>query len=122
MSRRLKIPDVHDARAALWAWRALRRVRAQLRAGAVRHVAIPAPPRVKPRAGRAVKVVLAREEPSCLERALVLQRWLLAHGVAKDVVVGTHGGSRGNFLAHAWIDGEPQPNGPRYVEITRLRP
>jgi hypothetical protein len=113
-------PDVHDARAGLWAWRALRSVRAQLRAGAIRDVQVPTPPRVRPTAARAVRLVLAREEPSCLERALVLQRWLLAQGVARDVVVGTQGTATGAFAAHAWLDGEPLQSG--YIEMTRLTP
>ena len=116
----MRVPDLHDARAGLWAWRAVRTVRAQLRAGAVRNVRVPDPPRVRPRAARAVRIVLAREEPSCLERALVLQRWLLSQGIRKDVVIGTSGGMRKAFTAHAWIDGEPLP--APYVEMTRLHP
>ena len=115
-------PDVHDARAGLWTWRALRSVRAQLRAGAMRDVEVPAPPEIRGTATRAVRLVLARQEPSCLERALVLQRWLLAQGVERDVVVGTHGGAGGSFEAHAWLEGEPLPPGRSYVEMTRLTP
>ncbi|WP_028065229.1 lasso peptide biosynthesis B2 protein [Solirubrobacter soli] len=115
-------PDVHDARAGLWAWRALRSVRAQLRAGAMRDVQVPAPPEVRGTAARAVRLVLARQEPSCLERALVLQRWLLATGEARDVVVGTRGSAQGTFEAHAWLEGETLPAGGRYVELTRLAP
>jgi hypothetical protein len=115
-------PDVHDARAGLWAWRALRSVRVQLRAGRMRDVEVPAPPRVRASATRAVRVVLAREEPSCLERALVLQRWLLTQGIARDVVVGTSGASAGTFEAHAWLDGEALPPGRSYIEMTRLTP
>lgn len=118
----MKVPDVHDARAGLWAWRALRSVRGQLRGGAMRDVHVPDPPGVRPRAARAVRIVLAREEPSCLERALVLQRWLLAQGIAKDVVVGTNGSTPGTFTAHAWLEGESLPAGTRYIEMTRLRP
>jgi hypothetical protein len=115
-------PKIADARAGLWAWRALRSARAQLRNGVVRDVRLPEPPPVPPAAARAVRVVLRRESPSCLERALVLQRWLAAHGDARDVVVGTEGGAKGNFAAHAWLDGEPQPAGRRYVEMIRLSP
>lgn len=117
----MKVPTVADARAGLWAWRALRTARARLADGEVRDVLLPAPPAVPQRAGRAVRVVLRRQEPSCLERALVLQRWLTAHGVVKDVVVGTQGNSRTEFKAHAWVDGEPQGD-LAYVEILRLAP
>jgi hypothetical protein len=115
-------PDIGDARAAWWTWRALRSARHQLRAGAVRDVQIPRPPDVPEPAARAVRLVLRRESPSCLERALVLQRWLAARGDPRDVVVGTEGGARGDFTAHAWLDGEPQPDGHRYTEMIRLSP
>jgi hypothetical protein len=114
-------PRTADARAALWTWRALRAARAQLRAGAVRDVRLPAPPAVDPRAARAVRGVLSREAPTCLERALVLQRWLAAHGVEREVVVGTSG-TGSAFAAHAWLDGESLPPGRSFVELIRLSP
>jgi hypothetical protein len=52
----------------------------------------------------------------------VVQRWLLAHGVERDVVVGTYGGMRSGFAAHAWIDGEPSPDNRHYTELIRLSP
>jgi hypothetical protein len=88
----------------------------------MRAVRVTAPPRVHPSAARAVRRVLSREQPSCLERALVLQRWLLAHGDARDVVVGTRGNGSGAFEAHAWLEGEPLPSGAAFAELTRLRP
>lgn len=112
-------PDIHDARAALWTWRALRSTRAQLAAGAVRDVFVPTPPVLPDGSARAVRQVLARVEPSCLERSLVLQRWLAAHGRPLDVVIGTRGGSGGDFAAHAWLESEPQDT---YIEMTRLAP
>ena len=69
-----------------------------------------------------MRVVLSRRDPSCLERSLVLQRWLAAHGDPRDVVVGTEGGARTSFTAHAWLEGEPQPDGHNYVEMIRLAP
>jgi hypothetical protein len=69
-----------------------------------------------------VRVALWRLRPSCLERSLVVQRWLAAHGIARDVVVGTHGGPSGEFSAHAWLDGAADGCAGRYVEITRLAP
>ncbi len=87
-------PDIADARAAWWAWRALRTARASLRNGEVRGVRVPAPPPVNASAARAVRRVLRWTGASCLERSLVLQRWLAAHGVARDVIVGTEGSAR----------------------------
>ena len=115
-------PDTADARAAWWAWRALRTARACLRDGEVRGVRVPAPPPVSGSAARAVRIVLDVSRASCLERSLVLQRWLAAHGVARDVILGTEGTTLSGFSAHAWIDGDPQPPGRSYVELLRLSP
>jgi hypothetical protein len=115
-------PSLADARAGAWAWQALRSVRRQLRAGAVRGVHAPAPPALPIAASRAVRVTLALGRSSCLERSLVLQRWLAAHGIERDVVVGTHGAAGSEFTAHAWIDGTPQRADRRYVEMIRLAP
>src|SRR4051794_20434432 len=109
-------PTIHDARAALWTWRAVRSARTQLRAGAVRDVRVPPPPAIPSFAGRAVRRMLA-DRASCLEQALVLQRWLVANGVERDVIVGTSGSRTGDFVAHAWVDGEFLPEEPAYVEM-----
>jgi hypothetical protein len=114
-------PRRADLRAAVWAWRALRSTRVQLREGAVRGVRVPAAPPLPAAAIRGVRVVLRRLEPSCLERALVIQRWLATQGIERDVVVGTHGGA-GDFSAHAWVDGTPQDGQHDYVEMIRLAP
>jgi hypothetical protein len=118
----VKVPNAADARAAWWTWRALRSARAQLRGGAVRDVVLLDPPRVAGRATRAVKVVLKRQDPSCFERALVLQRWLAAHGIPKDLIVGTQGSASSGFKAHAWLEGESLPAGEQYAELLRLPP
>jgi hypothetical protein len=115
-------PDSADVRAAWWTWRALRAARPQLRDGAIRDVRLAAPPPIAGSAVRALRLVFALQRPSCLERALVLQRWLVGQGIARDVIVGTEGGASRRFTAHAWLEGEPQPPGRRYVEILRLAP
>lgn len=112
-------PGIRTLRAAWWTDRALRRARADLRDGALRNVGLPAPPALPPGAERGVRAVLRRREPSCLERSLVLQRWLAAQGDPRDVVIGTTGAS--GFEAHAWLDGE-DAGVARYTEITRLPP
>ena len=115
-------PDIADARAAWWTWRALRTARTRLRDGEVRDVRVPVPPPVDASGARAVRLVLRATNASCLERSLVLQRWLAGHGVARDVIVGTAGNAHSGFAAHAWIDGEAQPPGSSYVELIRLSP
>ena len=106
--------------AAGWAVLAVRSARAQLRAGPIYDVRVPDPPALPRRAERGVMGVLRRLEPSCLERSLVLQRWLAAQGEQRTVVVGVS--SPREFAAHAWLEGEPLPAGSDYHEIARLAP
>ena len=78
--------------------------------------AVKAPPELAASAGRGVDAILRRQDPTCLERALVLQSWLAAHGEPTDVVIGVTG-MEGGFSAHAWLDGE-SPGG--FEELTRV--
>jgi hypothetical protein len=111
--------DLATLRAALWTVRALVQARWRLRRGLGRSVA--APPRLPRAAGRGVRGVLRRWPATCLERALVLQRWEAAHGSPRPVVIGVRGRAEG-FRAHAWLDGEPDPAAAEYQELARLEP
>lgn len=113
-------PDVATLRAAWWAQRALHGARRQLQGGALEAVALPAPPRLPREAARGVQALLRRREHSCLEGALVLQRWLAAHGDPRDVVIGVSAPGA-SFAAHAWLDGDPATTGT-YRELRRLQP
>ena len=106
--------------AAGWAVLAVRSTRRQLRDGPMYEVKVPDPPALPRRAERGVQAVLRRLEPSCLERSLVLQRWLAVHGDARTVVVGVSAPS--DFRAHAWLEGEPLPAGSDFHEIARIAP
>lgn len=117
MSRR---PDVPTLRAAWWAWRALRSARRQLRARPPDAVELPRLPSLPGEAGRGVRAVVRREPTTCLERALVLQRWRAAHGDPQDVVVGVVA-PRAGFRAHAWLADEPH-EAEGYAELLRIRP
>ncbi len=120
MTRRL--PRLCELRAAWWAFRALRAARGGLAAGELVAVPMPAPASLPSAAVRGVEVVLRRRRHTCLEGALVRQRWLAAHGVRRDVVVGVTAPSTG-FEAHAWVDGPVGPCTPApWHELTRLKP
>jgi hypothetical protein len=116
MSRR---PRISDLRAAWWAHRALRATRRRLAAGEMEVTAF-APPALPASAARGVEALLRRSTPTCLEAALVRQRWLSAHGVIRDVVIGVTAPSDG-FKAHAWLasPGETGSSQP-WHELTRL--
>jgi hypothetical protein len=94
-------PRICELRAGWWAYRCLHDVRRHLAAGRA-EVGL-APPAVSAAAVRGVEAVLRRARPTCLEAALVRQRWLSAHGVRRDVVIGVTAPSEG-FRAHAWLE------------------
>ncbi len=102
-------------RAAWWAYAALRDLRRQLRENSdIRTVAVRNLPN---RAAVERSRLRTGETAPCLERSLVVQRWLAAHGVQCEIVIGV-GGSSSDFRAHAWLDCDP--DGAGYGEILRL--
>jgi hypothetical protein len=69
-----------------------------------------------------VDAVLRRLPSTCLERALVLQRWRAAQGDGCDVVIGV-AGNHSDFRAHAWLDDErSRADLEEFRELVRLRP
>jgi Transglutaminase-like superfamily len=117
----LRSLDVPTLRAAWWTHRALRKVRADLQAKGLDYEPAPAPPTVPDHARRGVLAVLRRQSSTCLERALVLQRWHAAQGHDRDVVIAVKGPTV-DFAAHAWLDGEPDGDVTRFSELMRLPP
>src|SRR5690348_16415291 len=77
-----------NARAALWAHTALRRSKRQLAARGLEGTYVTPPPRLPASARTGVLAVVRRRPHTCLERALVLQRWEADHGAASDVIIG----------------------------------
>jgi Transglutaminase-like superfamily len=109
--------DPASLRAALWALLALRRTRRSLRRERFSDVSVSPPPRLPGRARRGVDAVLRRWDPTCLERALVLQAWEREHGGSRDVVIGVRGSGQ-TLTAHAWLDGESDLGS--YEELIRV--
>jgi hypothetical protein len=118
---KLRNVDLPTLRAAWWTHRALKRVRADLRANGLEYGPPPAPPDLPSSAGRGIFAVLRRQPSTCLERALVLQRWDTAHGNDRDVIVAVRGNQL-DFAAHAWLDGEPDGDVDSFSELLRLPP
>ena len=109
-------------RAAWWALRAMRRARKDLKTAGLQ-AKVAAPPRLPWGARFGVIGVLDRADPTCLERALVLQKWLEAHDVLRDVVIGVKNDEGGKVAAHAWVEGvTPYVESVQYREIHRLAP
>jgi hypothetical protein len=113
--------DPASLRGALWAAGALRKTRRALRKGRFTDVEVSSPPTLPPRAGRGVRAVLRRSDPTCLERALVLQAWETAQGGPRDVVIGVRG-SGDALAAHAWLEGERNGDLGQYEELMRVPP
>jgi hypothetical protein len=111
--------DPASLRAAWWAFFALRRTRRALRRDRVTDVFVAVPPRLPSRAARGVNAVLRRWDPTCLERALVLQAWERAHGGQRDVVIGVRGSGEA-MAAHAWLEGERNGDLGSYEELMRV--
>lgn len=106
-----------EVRAAWWAYRCLRQTRRGLAAG---HADVcVAPPALPAAAVRGVEAVLRRARPTCLEAALVRQRWLKGQGMLRDVVIGVTAPSDG-FKAHAWLDDPSVSAHEPWHELTRL--
>jgi hypothetical protein len=115
---RRRPPRISELRAAWWTYRCLRDVRRRLAAG--RTDVRVAPPALPAAAVRGVEAVLRRVRSTCLEAALVRQRWLRAHGVLCDVVIGVAAPSDG-FRAHAWLENPCEPTACQpWHELTRL--
>jgi hypothetical protein len=83
---------------------------------------LPRLPDLPVHAERGVVAVLRRLPHTCLERALVLQRWKAAHGDLRDVVIGVRGPGA-EFGAHAWLAGDPyELEAGGFHELRRVRP
>jgi hypothetical protein len=107
------------ARAAIWALVALRRTRRDLAAHGLDGAHVTPPPRLPASARAGVWAVLRRRPSTCLERALVLQRWEADHGAASDVIIGVVGPGDG-FVAHAWLETMPDAPSRAFRELLRL--
>jgi hypothetical protein len=93
-------------------------VRRQLREGGIESVTLGSVPGIAHHVvpGQRFSRLVLRS--TCLERALVEQRWRAARGERLDVVIGVKG-TGPTFEAHAWVDGEPKSTRIGFAEIAR---
>jgi len=114
--RYLVEPGMPTVRGGVWAALALHRLRREIPSDGL-DVRVLAPPRIAPQSVRGVEVALRLRRATCLERSLIMQRWLMACGSRHDVLVGVGRGS-GAIEAHAWIhryDSEAEGEGLRLL-------
>jgi hypothetical protein len=64
---------------------------------------------------------MSRVQATCLESALVRQRWLAAHGDRRDIVIGVPTNGIRDQPAHAWVDGTDSWAASSYLELHRLK-
>jgi hypothetical protein len=104
----------------MWTYRARRRVTADLETRPLAHLAVPPPPALPAhaRTRRDRGPATSHLDPTCLERSLVLQRWMAGHGEPRAVIVGVAGPR--NFKAHAWLGGGTPPPAAGFAELTRI--
>ena len=107
----------YAVRGAAWALRAGIVARRQLPTVGLERLELPPVPALPAAAGRWLAVVLRATRRTCLERALVRQRWLAAQGARRDLVIGVN--SSRPFVAHAWLDGDPEAESAGYHELSR---
>ena len=97
-------------RALSWTLRSAVAARHQLKRGRrLDAVVLPDPPSLPEDMTRTVRLVTRLLDNTCLERAIVLQRWYAAHGERKSIWIGVSSPSSG-FRAHAWLEGETSGN------------
>jgi hypothetical protein len=89
-------------RAAWWAMRVLRRLRRDIHKRGL-EVQIAMPPELAAEGLYGVEAALRHRHATCLERSLILQRWLIAHGAAHEVLIGVNSAAD-RLEAHAWVD------------------
>lgn len=110
--------DRSALRAGWWAAIALRRLRGELAMSGLAAV-VPPPPPLEPEAIRGVTVLAAAARATCLERSLLIQRWLVEQGARPEVLVGVANSPDEGFKAHAWLPGfDPEPD--EFTVLTHL--
>jgi Transglutaminase-like superfamily len=67
-----------------------------------------------------MEAALSRLQATCLEAAVVRQRWLAAHGDLRDIVIGVLPSGLRDNPAHAWVDGTDSRAASAYLELHRL--
>ena len=119
--RYLAEPGLPTVRGAGWATLALYRLRREIPCDGL-DVRVLAPRAASPQGVRGVEAALRLRRATCLERSLIVQRWLMASGSSHDVLVGVSGGA-GSMEAHAWIDRyDSEDEGEGFRVLTRVAP
>ena len=119
--RLARLTDPGAWRGVVWAGRAVRQARRELRERSLDEVSFEPPMGLPPTADAGIHAVLRRLPSTCLERAVVLQRWRTAQGDPREIVIGVMR-DEDEFKAHAWVEGEADELAPGFQELLRVAP
>jgi hypothetical protein len=110
----------HRPAVVAWLDRSLADVRESLQAEGIYYARarLPDPPYAARWLTLLVAARLAMQRATCLERSLIMQRWLMANGQPHDVLIGVRS-PRETTIAHAWLDHEDSLS---YHVLMRLPP
>jgi hypothetical protein len=103
--------------ALMWADDSLRHLRRTLPVAGI-ETRLSAPPRSRLPLTSAIDRWLGLRGATCLERSLIMQRWLLTVGQPHDLLIGVQRPG-GAVAAHAWLDHEDSRG---YAVLLRLAP
>ena len=85
------------------------------------HPVVGQPPPLPLSAGIGMEAAMSRFQATCLEAALVRQRWLASHGDRRDIVIGVSTNGIREQPAHAWVEGTDSWAAASYLELHRLK-
>ena len=119
--RLARLADPGAWRGVVWAGRAVRQTRRDLREGSIDELSVEPPVGLPATADAGIHAVLRRLPSTCLERAVVLQRWRTAQGDPREIVIGVMRDAD-EFKAHAWVEGEGDVLAPAFQELLRVAP
>jgi len=105
-------------RAGWWAVSVLRKLRGEIAERGL-EAQVEEPPRVSPDGLLGVEAALRYRHATCLERSLIVQRWLVSHGISHEVLIGVSGGASG-VEAHAWLEHYDAAQDDDFRVLTRV--
>lgn len=122
LAHRVRGVNISTVRAAWWTARCVRRLRLRLRTKGL-DAELATPPPLPPSAVRGVTATARCMQATCLERSLLLQKWLFAQGRPYTLVIGVPAPGTQPFIAHAWLEGHDRPDdSAEYAQLVRLAP
>ncbi|MFN8187564.1 MAG: lasso peptide biosynthesis B2 protein [Gaiellales bacterium] len=110
-----------ELRTLRWAVRCSVVLRRGVRSVPLERVVVPPRPDVPNAAKHLAMTYLRYIERNCLIRSLIRREWYVSQGMPRTIVIGVRGKGR-DFVAHAWLDGDPASWYEGFDELARFPP